>query len=80
MIIKLMASLLTIERHVLCLSIHNILSHPKVGLLPLAFETLELPTPTTSGWYLPAGRRGDVGGLDRLTGRQLGALRSVSTG
>lgn len=57
------------------------LSHPEVGLLRLAFETLELPDPDYQRLvvYLPADAATSAG-LDRLTGRQPGALRSVSAG
>lgn len=54
--------------------------HPDVGLLRLGFETLELHDADRQRLivYLPADAATSVG-LDRLTGRQPGALRSVST-
>jgi hypothetical protein len=57
------------------------LAHPEVGLLRLAFETLELPDPDRQRLviYLPADAATSAG-LDRLAGRQSGALRSVGTG
>ncbi len=57
------------------------LSHPDVGVLRLAFETLELSDPDYQRLvvYLPADLA-TAAGLDRLTGRQPGALRSVSAG
>ena len=57
------------------------LTHPEVGVLRLAFETLELPDPDRQRLviYLPADQPTSAG-LDRLAGRQPGALRSVRTG
>jgi transcriptional regulator with XRE-family HTH domain len=57
------------------------LSHPDVGVLRLAFETLRLPDPDAQRLvvYLPADAATSAG-LDRLAGRQPGALRSVSAG
>ena len=57
------------------------LAHPKVGLLRLAYETLELPDADRQRLvvYLPADAATSAG-LDRLAGRQPGALRSVSAG
>ncbi|MGQ0776095.1 MAG: helix-turn-helix transcriptional regulator [Pseudonocardiales bacterium] len=53
------------------------LSHPDVGGLRLAFETLELPDPDQRlVVYLPADAASSAR-LDRLTGRKPGALRSV---
>ncbi|HEY6424673.1 MAG TPA: hypothetical protein VIY28_15790 [Pseudonocardiaceae bacterium] len=53
------------------------LAHPEVGLLRLAFETLELPDPDRQRLvvYLPADTTTSAG-LDRLAG----GLRSVNTG
>jgi transcriptional regulator with XRE-family HTH domain len=55
-------------------------AHPKVGLLRLAFETLELPDADRQRMviYLPADAATSTG-LDRLAGREPGALRSVSS-
>lgn len=55
------------------------IQHPAVGLLRLAFETLELPDADRQRLvvYLPADSATSAG-LDRLAGHQLGALRSVS--
>ncbi len=55
-------------------------AHPEVGLLRLAFETLELPDADRQRLvvYLPADAT-TAAGLDRLAGRQPGGLRSVST-
>lgn len=57
------------------------LAHPDVGVLRLAFETLELPDPDRQRLviYLPADS-GTSAALDRLAGRQPGRLRSVSAG
>ena len=57
------------------------LCHPEVGVLRLAFETLELPDADRQRLlvYLPADPATSVG-LDRLAGRQPGTLRSVRTG
>lgn len=57
------------------------ISHPAVGVLRLAFETLELPDPDRQRLvvYLPADAA-TAAGLDRLAGRLPGALRSVSAG
>jgi transcriptional regulator with XRE-family HTH domain len=56
-------------------------AHPDVGVLRLAFETLELSDPDRQRLviYLPADAATSAG-LDRLAGRQPGALRSVRTG
>lgn len=56
------------------------ISHPEVGVLRLAFETLELPDSDRQKLviYLPADAASSAG-LDRLAGRQPGALRSVRT-
>ena len=56
-------------------------AHPAVGLLRLAFETLDLPDADRQRLviYLPADNA-TAAGLDRLAGRQPGALRSVSAG
>ncbi|CAN5802892.1 helix-turn-helix transcriptional regulator [soil metagenome] len=56
-------------------------SHPDVGVLRLAFETLELPDADRQRLviYLPADAATSKG-LDRLAGRQPGSLRSVRTG
>jgi transcriptional regulator with XRE-family HTH domain len=56
-------------------------AHPTVGLLRLAFETLELPDADRQRLvvYLPADAA-TATGLDRLAGRRPGALRSVSAG
>jgi transcriptional regulator with XRE-family HTH domain len=55
-------------------------AHPAVGLLRLAFETLELPDADRQRLviYLPADTATSAG-LDRLAGREPGALRAVST-
>jgi len=55
------------------------LVHPEVGLLRLAFETLDLPDAVRQRLvvYLPADATTSAG-LDRLAGRQPGGLRSVS--
>lgn len=57
------------------------LSHPEVGVLRLAFETLRLPDPDDQRLviYLAADAT-TAAGLDRLAGRQPGALRSVTAG
>ena len=57
------------------------LAHPEVGLLRLAFETLELPDADRQRLvvYLPADAATSAG-LDRLAGRHPGALRSLSAG
>jgi len=57
------------------------LAHPEVGLLRLAFETLELSDVDSQRLvvYLPADAATETG-LDRLAGRQPGGLRSVSAG
>ncbi|CAA9266924.1 MAG: hypothetical protein AVDCRST_MAG76-3136 [uncultured Acidimicrobiales bacterium] len=59
----------------------NVVAHPDVGVLRLAFETLELPDsdPKRLVVYLPADAATSVG-LDRVVGRLPGALRSVSSG
>ncbi|HWM19784.1 MAG TPA: helix-turn-helix domain-containing protein [Ilumatobacteraceae bacterium] len=56
-------------------------AHPDVGLLRMAFETLDLSDPDRQRLviYLPADSATSAG-LDRLAGRQPGALRSVRTG
>lgn len=56
-------------------------SHPEVGLLRLSYELLELPDPDRQRMvvYLPADSA-TSSGLDRLNGRQPGALRSVRAG
>ncbi len=55
-------------------------SHPEVGVLRLAFETLELPERDRQRLvvYLPADTASSAG-LDRLAGRQPGSLRAVRT-
>jgi transcriptional regulator with XRE-family HTH domain len=55
--------------------------HPEVGLLRLAFETLDLADPDRQRLviYLPADAATSAG-LDQLAGRQPGRLRSVRTG
>ena len=57
------------------------LAHPEVGVLRLAFETLELADTDRQRLvvYLPADAA-SAAGLDRLAGRRPGALRSVGTG
>jgi len=57
------------------------MAHPEVGLLRLAFETLTLPDPDRQRLvvYLPADAA-TASGLDRLAGRQPGALRSMNAG
>ncbi|MPZ97383.1 MAG: helix-turn-helix domain-containing protein [Propionibacteriales bacterium] len=57
------------------------LTHPDVGALRLAFEALELPDADHQRLvvYLPADAP-TAAGLDRLFGRQPGALRSVHSG
>lgn len=57
------------------------LAHPQVGLLRVAFETLELPDPDRQRLvvYLPADSTTSAR-LDRLAGRRPGGLRAVSTG
>ncbi len=57
------------------------IQHPAVGLLRLAFETLDLPDADRQRLvvYLPADSATSAG-LDRLAGHQLGTLRSVSAG
>ena len=59
----------------------NVVAHPEVGLLRLAFETLELPDNDRQRLivYLPADTATSVG-LDRLAGHHPGGLRSVSAG
>jgi transcriptional regulator with XRE-family HTH domain len=54
------------------------LTHPGVGELRLAYETLELPDPDDQRLivYLPADDASSAA-LDRLTGRRPGALRAV---
>jgi transcriptional regulator with XRE-family HTH domain len=56
-------------------------AHPDVGVLRLSFETLDLPDPDRQRLviHLPADSATSAG-LDRLAGRQPGALRSVRTG
>lgn len=56
------------------------IAHPEVGLLRLAFETLDLPDADRQRLvvYLPADTA-TAAGLDRLAGRQPGGLRSVSS-
>ena len=56
------------------------ISHPQVGLLRLAFETLELADLDHQRLviYLPADAA-TAAGLDRLAGRQPGGLRSVTS-
>ncbi len=56
-------------------------AHPEVGVLRLAFETLELSDPDRQRLmiYLPADSVTEAG-LDRLTGRQPGRLHAVSAG
>lgn len=55
--------------------------HPEVGMLRLAFETLQLPDADDQRLvaYLPADGATSTA-LDRLAGRQPGALRSVRAG
>lgn len=57
------------------------MAHPEFGLLRLAFETLELPDPDRQRMlvYMPADTA-TAAGLDRLAGRQPGALRSMNAG
>ncbi len=57
------------------------ISHPAVGVLRLAFETLELPDADRQRLvvYLPADAATEAG-LNRLAGRRPGALRSVGAG
>lgn len=57
------------------------LAHPEVGLLRLAFETLELADPDRQRLvvYLPADAT-TAAGLDRLASLQHGSLRSVHAG
>jgi len=57
------------------------ISHPAVGVLRLAFETLGLPDADRQRLvvYLPADAA-TTAGLDRLAGRQPGVLRSVRAG
>ncbi len=57
------------------------LLHPDVGVVRLAFETLDLPDPDRQRLviYLAADQATSAA-LDRLTGRHPGALRSVRTG
>lgn len=57
------------------------ISHPAVGVLRLAFETLGLPDADRQRLvvYLPADAA-TTAGLDRLAGRQPGGLRSVRAG
>lgn len=57
------------------------LSHPDVGVLRLAFESLELPDADYQRLlvYLPADEA-SASGLDRLNGRRPGALRSATAG
>jgi transcriptional regulator with XRE-family HTH domain len=59
----------------------EVLDHPEVGLLRLAFETLELADaePQRLVVFLPADTATSVG-LDRLAGRHPGGLRALSTG
>jgi transcriptional regulator with XRE-family HTH domain len=56
-------------------------AHPDVGVLRMAFETLELSDPDRQRLvvYVPADSA-TAAGLDRLAGRRPGALRSVRTG
>ena len=59
----------------------NRIAHPEVGVLRVAFETLQLPD--ADGQWLVMYLAADgatAAGLDRLAGRHPGALRSVSTG
>jgi transcriptional regulator with XRE-family HTH domain len=55
------------------------LAHPEVGELRLAYETLELPEADAQRLvvYVPADDAASAG-LDRLAGRQPGALRAVT--
>ncbi|MDX6234339.1 MAG: hypothetical protein QOH68_3439, partial [Nocardioidaceae bacterium] len=57
------------------------LAHPDVGVLRLAFETLDLPDTDRQRLvvYLPADAATSEG-LSRLAGRHPGGLRAVSTG
>jgi len=57
------------------------LTHPEVGRLRLAFETLDLPDADRQRLvvYLPADAATPAA-LDRLAGRTPGGLRSVSAG
>ena len=56
-------------------------AHPDVGVLRMAFETLELSDPDRQRLviFMPADSATSAG-LDRLSGRRPGALRSVQTG
>ncbi len=55
--------------------------HPQVGLLRLAFETLELSGAESQRLVVYLAADGaTAAGLDRLIGREPGALRSVSAG
>jgi len=55
--------------------------HPEVGLLRLAFETLELPGVDRQRLVVHlAADAATATGLDRLVGREPGALRSVTAG
>ena len=57
------------------------LAHPQVGLLRLAFETLELPGVDRQRLVVHlAADAATSAGLDRLVGREPGALRSVRGG
>lgn len=57
------------------------IAHPEVGVLRLAYETLDLPDPEGQRLvvYLPADAATSTG-LDRLSGREPGALRAVTSG
>ena len=59
----------------------RVVDHPEVGLLRLAFETLELSDADRQRLviYLPADAATSVG-LDRVVGLQPGGLRSLSAG
>ncbi len=57
------------------------LAHPQVGLLRVAFETLELPGVDRQRLVVHlAADAATSAGLDRLVGREPGALRSVRGG
>lgn len=54
--------------------------HPEVGLLRLALETLDLPGADRQRLVVYLTDGATTAGLDRLIGRDPGALRSVSAG